>query len=236
MNLKIEATWGEDFNKTAARAKEIANQKNANVEFNFNGIACVVNKETVTDWLYRDYTNAHIMGWSTVGPDCEMVYDVDVMVELRKRQLDAAKKQKMEVDEMRQSDLEKQRIVEEKIRGVVFLVHPDKQEEYEAYILKNSTDGYSLAVVDYADTWAKLMEIEISKGRTKISEIADECQTGLDYLGITGFQYGCAVSSLVHFWVFGEELRQWHNAQYGAPTDAKGTVNPAILTLKTKDQ
>lgn len=76
------------------------------------------------------------------------------------------------------------------------------------------------------------MQIEISKGRTVISEIADECQKDLGYLGITGFQYGAVMGGLTKFWVFGEELRRWHNKQYGISEDKEGVVNPAILTIK----
>ncbi len=77
------------------------------------------------------------------------------------------------------------------------------------------------------------MQRKMAEGHTIIAEIAEECQKDLGYLGITGFQYGCVVQALSHFWVFGLELREWHNAQYGVSKEAKGVVNPAILTLKS---
>jgi hypothetical protein len=111
------------------------------------------------------------------------------------------------------------------------LIHSDKQKDYEKYVATNSTDGYSRVVIDYGEQWAKLMQVEIAKGRTNIADIADECQKPLSYLGITGFQYGCVVKGLAHFWVFGEELRRWHNKEYGVSEDKAGVVNPAILTI-----
>lgn len=79
--------------------------------------------------------------------------------------------------------------------------------------------------------WAKLMQIEIAKGKT-VKECADEAKKGLGYLGITGFQYGCVVSALAHYWIHGEELRKWHNKEYGVSEDKEGVVNPAILTIR----
>ena len=72
------------------------------------------------------------------------------------------------------------------------------------------------------------MQIEISKGRT-VAECAKEASFGLDFLGITGFMYGCVVGILSQCWIHGEELRMWHNNKYGVK--GEGVVNPAILTL-----
>ena len=91
-------------------------------------------------------------------------------------------------------------------------------------------DPYGKGTMDYAEGWAKLMQIEIAKGKT-VRECADETQKGLGFFGITGFMYGCAVSILSQTWKYGEELRKWHNKQYGVDENKKGVVNPAILTI-----
>ena len=59
--------------------------------------------------------------------------------------------------------------------------------------------------------------------------IADEASKVADIEGITGFMYGCAVNTLSQLWKYGEELRKWHNKDYGYEGD--GVVNPAILTV-----
>ncbi len=231
MNYKLEPGIGNRFEDVAKKAKEIANSKKATVEFDFNGISCIVSDNTVADWLLRDYMNASIMEWKTVGPDCAMQYTPDMEIELYTRKLEAAKKRKQQVEEMQKSDALARGFVEKLIFGVKLLIHSDKEAEYREYVAKNSNDGYSLAVIEYGDIWAKLMQIEISKGRTKIKDIADESQKDLGYLGITGFQYGCVINALSHFWVFGEELRRWHNKEFGVSEDKVGVVNPAILTI-----
>ena len=72
------------------------------------------------------------------------------------------------------------------------------------------------------------MQIELAKGKT-IQEIANETQKGVSFYGITGFQYGAAVSVLSTHWKYGEQLRKWHNKEYYH--DGEGVVNPAIITL-----
>jgi len=42
--------------------------------------------------------------------------------------------------------------------------------------------------------------------------------------------YGCAVSMLSQCWKYGEELRRWHNKEWGHE-DTDGIVNPAVLTI-----
>lgn len=93
----------------------------------------------------------------------------------------------------------------------------------------NNTDPYGKAAVDFARSWALIMQAKIEKG-LKLKDIAEEASNKADTDGITGFMYGCAVSLLAKSWEYGEELRKWHNAEYGQP-ESKGTVNPALLTI-----
>lgn len=103
------------------------------------------------------------------------------------------------------------------------------EADYMVVKEKNSHDGCSKAVIDFLERWAELMEAQIANGAA-IPAIADATSSAADTEGITGFVYGAAVNILANFWVHGEDLRVWHNAQYGVTTE-KGTVNPAILTF-----
>ncbi len=93
---------------------------------------------------------------------------------------------------------------------------------------ENNQDGYGSAVIRYAERWANLMEAKIADG-AKLEEIADHASHEADTEGITGFMYGCAVNILAHVWERGDQLRRWHNREYGY--DGDGTVNPAVLTV-----
>ena len=105
------------------------------------------------------------------------------------------------------------------------------EQAYKDWYDLNS-DGYSRACFTYAERWAEMLENEIDKTgdvRKAIAENAERLSHEADAEKITGFMYGCAVNILAQCWEYGEELRKWHNKEYGY--DGDGVVNPAILTL-----
>lgn len=105
-----------------------------------------------------------------------------------------------------------------------------------AECVKNNTDEYGKAVIDYTNTWARLMEVRMAKGE-RLEDIAEETSHQADYEGITGFMYGCAVNFLAHCWIYGEQLRLWHNLKTqigheGEQANATGGVlNPALINI-----
>lgn len=229
-NFKLDTGAGDSFSRVAEKAKAISENKNRIVEFEFNGVNCLVNKTTNLDWLYRDYSNSWTMEWKTVGPICVEEYDTETKSILFGRRKADEEKQQERTKELEKRDAQQKEKADAIIDGVVLQIITGKEKEYEEYVAKNSVDGYSRGVVDYAEYWAKLMQVEIGKGNA-IAEIAEDSQKHLSFLGITGFMYGCAVSALAHFWVHGEELRKWHNKEYGVKEDNGGVVNPAIFTI-----
>ncbi|MCA9313203.1 hypothetical protein KDA08_02655 [Candidatus Saccharibacteria bacterium] len=96
----------------------------------------------------------------------------------------------------------------------------------------NNQDGYGGGVIAYAERWARLIQVEINAGK-KLEDVADTTSHEADIDGITGFMYGAAVHTLATSWKHGDQLRKWHNKQYGKSEDTEGTVNPAILTVST---
>lgn len=105
------------------------------------------------------------------------------------------------------------------------------QEKWDSYV-RNNQDGYGKGIIDYAERWANLMEIEIEKGQ-KLVDIANRTSHEADTEGITGFMYGAAVQTLTNVWQYGNELRMWHNGEYGVTEDQAngGVVNPAIVNV-----
>lgn len=104
-----------------------------------------------------------------------------------------------------------------------------KNKEVWKKIVAINNDPYGSGVVRYAERWANTMEQEMESGKSLI-DIADATSHKADTEGITGYMYGCAVSILSQVWEHGEELRKWHNKEYGY--EGNGTVNPAIITIK----
>jgi hypothetical protein len=231
MNFKLNTGAGDHFSGVAEKAKVIAKEKGIIVEFEFNEIICLVNADTVLDWLYRDYSNAFTMEWKSVGPNCLSEYDDDTKKELNDRQVKAELKEEKRREELAAADKIESAALAEKVFGIQLEIIPGKEEEFTQYVEKNSQDGYSRGVIDYAEGWAKQMQKEMRETGRTVSEVAESSQKGLGFLGITGFMYGCAVSALAHFWVHGEDLRKWHNKEYGVKEDKGGVVNPAIFTI-----
>jgi hypothetical protein len=120
-------------------------------------------------------------------------------------------------------------------------IQTGKESDYQTYVTNNSKDAYSKGVVDYGEAWAALMEAKIEAGAS-VADCANTASHEADTDGITGFMYGCAVKALAHFWIHGEELRQWHNrdAQIGTEGDeankSGGVLNPALLTITQKQK
>ena len=98
---------------------------------------------------------------------------------------------------------------------------------------KINDNPYGSGVYKYLERWADMLEEKMKEtGKPMpevIEEYADQLSHDADTEGITGFMYGCAVSILSQAWEYGEDLRKWHNKQYGYSGD--GCVNPAIMTI-----
>lgn len=109
-----------------------------------------------------------------------------------------------------------------------FAVKEGTEQECYEFIRNNRHDGYSAGVLRYMNRWASMMETEMAGGAT-VAEAAERTNHTADTEGITGFMYGCAVRGLCNYWQYGEDLRQWHNQQYGYNGD--GLINPAIIRI-----
>jgi len=90
--------------------------------------------------------------------------------------------------------------------------------------VNNNKDGYSRAVIDVV---VKVCA-ELDKG--KLPQEAESI--GIKGSGITGFQAGAMASMINYFHPRGDEFRKYFNKQNGGTGKEKGTINPAIITLK----
>jgi len=206
------------------------------VEFEFNDVRCLVDRNTNLNWLYRDYCNAHIMEWSVVGTNCLETYTPEVQAELQRREKASEERAEKRAIKWKAEELAKTKAFKERVKGIrPKLVKVKKYKEWK----DNQNDGYGLACFSFAENWAKLMQKEFTNHNIEnpdvlsMLEYAEKCSHDADTEGITGFMYGMAVTILAEHWKYGEALRKWHNKEYGCE-NTEGVVNPAILTIKTK--
>lgn len=223
-NIIVSTRLGDNFNQVGEIAKGMAT-KDQNAEFEFNGVKCIVSPQTNIDWLCRDYMNSWTMGWKTVGPDCVEAYDKKTEDELEKNNKLAEEKREKEREKQQADEqIERDNFIK-KVAGVVF-----ECKDIEAYNKNKgvNSDPYGSCILEYAEGWAKLMQVEIQKGKT-LAECAENTSFELGFLGITGFMYGAAVATLSTYWKHGDDLKAWHNKKYNHKGD--GVVNPAVLTI-----
>lgn len=225
MNYKLRTGAGDSFNNVSANAKDIANDRNFTVEFDFNGVKCLVNSTTNLEWLYRDYCNSWIMKWKEVGADCVEDYSDEIKLELKRREDIAEEKRKKEEVAYKERELEQRSMFEEKVKNVNMGF---KSESDWKMGKENNKDEYGSCIYEYAEGWAKLMQAEILNGM-KVKDVAESTSREMSFLGISGYMYGAAVSILSECWLYGEDLRKWHNKEYNH--EGEGVVNPAILTI-----
>ena len=174
----------------------------------------------------RDYKNAHIMDWKEIGPTTLDEYDEDVLAELDKRLQE--RNARIEADRIEREKKRTQQLADLELKIGDSKMAITDQEAWDKGYEVNSKDGYGKMIFEYADRWARLMQHYVHEGE-QISECAEKASHEADTDGITGFMYGAAVHILAQTWVHGEQLRQWHNAQYDHK--GSGTVNPAIMTI-----
>lgn len=244
--IEIKTGCGDWFPKVAQRAKDTVLHRNQILHidntiafFDFNGIKCLVDKDTNLEWLERDYQNAHTMDWKQVGTECLPLYEQAVQEELERRNKAQEEKQEIEAAAYRAKEDTERKLFEEKVKGIEMEIVD--QEGFDAWKANQKGEGYGLAIFAYAEGWAKLMQKEFADKNIENPDItcmiahAEDCSKQVDFMGITGFMYGAAVAILAQHWKHGEALRKWHNKEWGAE-NSDGVVNPAMFTIGNKDE
>ena len=202
--------------KAQHMAKNIIGLGKTVVEFDFNGIKCLIDRDTNLEWLIRDYMHAHMMEWKQIGPLCVQWYETEVLAELDRREKVREEKQQIEAAAYKAREDTERKLFEKKIKGIE-MEFSDKKGWDDWKANQKDDSGYGLAIFQYAEFWAKRMQKEFADRNIENPDItcmvahADNCANELSFLGITGFMYGAAVATLAKCWKHGEALRKWHS-------------------------
>ena len=200
-----------------------------------NGVTVLTNGDSSADLIFRDQQRAqsgYIKG--DVGPypaatltADELASDATVEANNQKRHDEA----RAEYDRVAQA---KRDAVAARLSNAPAIEFAD-ESGWQKFRAAN-TDPYGGAVVAYAEQWARLMQVEMAAGNA-LEDVADRTSHEADTDGITGFMYGCAVSTLAQTWKYGEQLRRWHNFKTQIGTEGEkanesgGVLNPAMLSI-----
>lgn len=213
----------------------LAEKGNFTAKQELNGVTVLVNGNSNAELIFRDQQRAqsgYIKGNVGPYPKAELTAEDkknDARVEAENEK-ERQKRQKKYEAEARI----KQNAVEARLKEAPEMEFSNA-DAWQLFKEKNS-DPYGGAVVTYSERWARLMQLEMSKGK-KLEDIATETSHEADLEGITGFMYGCAVSTLAGCWKYGEQLRRWHNLDTQLGTEGEkanksgGVLNPALLSI-----
>ena len=191
------------------------------IKFEFNGVTLTVTKETADEErIYQEWND----GMEANAEKYRL--EREAYMKTPEYRAERAKALKLQT---RRETVEKEVLAVDESSELEFK-DDEAKAKWEHWVEINSNDGYSFGVVKYARRWAKYMQHLMAKHNKSIYQIADKASHVTDIEGITGFMYGCAVAMLSECWKYGEELRRWHNKEWGQE-DCDGVVNPAVLTV-----
>jgi len=209
--VRMQVMLGYDFDYTSKEAKKFSIANNLICSFDFNGIICLIDKNTNLNNLHKYYNDAHFMKWTKIGPICDDEYDDktknDYEKKLKKSEEESIKRR----IEEHKKEVETKRKYKEKIKGIsIELLDEKSWEDWKS----NNTDSYGNCIFEYAEGWAKLMQSEaISKNKEidldLLKEVASKTSFEMDFLGISGSMYYAARSILVQCWKYGNLLKEW---------------------------
>ena len=209
-NHKLKTYAGEHIEKVLQEAKSLSIELGKNVEFEFNGILCIVNEGTNREHLLRDYNNAHLMEWETIGPECYEEYPIDVANLIVEKTAEQDRKEAERQAEYHAKQAKRLADYEAETFGIV-MEYSDKAL-FDEWHSRNQ-DGYGNAVFVYAQQWAKLMQARMNSG-FGVKDVAKQASYDADTVGLSGTQYGFAVALLQDTWVYGNELAKWNKLPY----------------------
>lgn len=228
---------GANIKSTIKEAIKLSSDENRIISFCFNDVLIAVKANSDSRLIYRDWIRA-IDGYvqkEIVGPYPKRNLAIE------ERRTDAWTEAR---NELRRNKLraeyaieacEKRKALEAKLKSVPNIALVDERD-WNDVKENNKEDPWSSAILTYAERWARFMQFEMDNG-SKLEDVAESTSQEADLEGISGYMYGRAVSVLVHYWRYGEQLRIWHNLSMqvgneGERANANGTVlNPALLSV-----
>lgn len=201
------------------------------LSFEFNGVIVSVMVDSDPELIYRDWSRALSGKIDTnVGPhpspklsDEEKESDARIEAENERRR--QQRQSEYEAEAKARRDRAEARLVN--APAMEF----SNKDAWDAATSQIAESMYGTSIATYAERWARLMQLELSEGKT-LDEVWNSSCHEADLEGMSGYSLGIATHLLTETWVHGAELRKLHNAFWGSDSE-DGTVNPAIITIGT---
>ncbi len=233
--LGIDVMAGANITGTIAEAIDMARGFGTTMQFEFNSVTVSVRSDSNPELIYRDWSRA-LNGYigKNVGPNPNLVLtDKEKANDAHIEAKNERKSQKRQAEYEAKAKIHREAVDAKLVNasGIELADEVGWQKSKDV-----NSDGYGGAVITYSERWARLMQVEMASGKN-LEDVADTASQEADLEGITGFMYGCAVSTLAHCWKYGDQLRRWHNikTQFGnegeKANESGGVLNPALLSI-----
>lgn len=231
-----ETLAGDRWDMVLEAAITAAAREEAEAVFDFNGVEVHVRGDSDAALITRDWGRA-LRGCISgpIGPypatqlSSEEI-ERDRAIDMEREARQQAREEEWAAEALRlRADLD----------AALAAVTPLRLKDSEAWrkTVAANDDPYGRAAVQFAEDWACLMQAEMDAGAA-LETCAEECERlPARVHGLTGFQYGCAVSLLSQCWKHGEELRCWHNLKTQIRDEGEranengGVLTPALLSM-----
>ena len=213
----------------------LAKKGNFTAKQELNGVTVLVNGDSNAELIFRDQQRAqsdYIDGEVGPYPKAKLTAE-DKANDTRVEAENERKRQKRQAEYEKKARAHREK-VEAKLADAPAIELADEAGWQK--FKDNNRDGYGGAVVTYSERWARLMQVEMANGKN-LEDVAEAASSEADLEGITGFMYGCAVSTLAACWKHGDQLRRWHNLKYQLGNEGEkanksgGVLNPALLSI-----
>lgn len=201
-----------------------ANTKLERVEFSFNGVEFNITKDNADkDKIYKQYCDGLHEQAEKYRREMEEYMKTPEYREERAKELKSLNRKQR----VRQKIIELDRTTQ--------LEFKDERAKaiWKRWCKRNFRHRYTRCIVKFASCWGKHMQSIMNNPEKSLELIAHESSYASNINGITVYMYGCAVAILAECWKYGEQLRKYHNTQYGCP-DAEGVINPAVICIGTE--
>lgn len=248
---QITAFAGTRIEGAIAEAIQEAQEVNDQVEFEFNGVTVQVAGDSNAELILRDWWRGMLRDSFTVTAYPAAELSAEDLAEDARLTAERDERQRVSREAYEAKAREKTSQLDALLADAPALKLKDA-EKWQSYVDANKDSGYGEACVRYAEKWGRLMQKHMEELRVSISPTykltaahaeafiktqADALSHTADDEGVTGFMYGAAVAMLSQCWIYGEELRRWHNlkTQLGSEgekaNESGGVLNPAVLTI-----
>lgn len=99
-----------------------------------------------------------------------------------------------------------------------FKMKKGQEKLWRTFVDENSSTVYERQIVEFTIKWVTRMEEAISK-KASWQKVLEEVYNNLEHFNVDYVQRNEALSILTRVWVYGEELRRYHNSRFSYEGD-----------------